>query len=63
MRSGVVYANAQLRTLNPIIKDLGKMVPLAALGLPTMVTQADVSTANPKPKPNPNPNPNPNPYP
>jgi len=22
----VVYANAQLRTLNPIIKDLGKMV-------------------------------------
>ena len=45
MRSGVVYANAQLRTLNPIIKDLGKMVPLAALGLPTMVTQADVSTA------------------
>jgi len=45
MRSGVVYANAQLRTLNPIIKDLGKMVPLAALALPTMVTQADVSTA------------------
>ena len=45
MCSGVVYANAQLRTLNPSIKDLGKMVPLAALALPTMVTQADVSTA------------------
>ena len=45
MRSGVVYANAQLRTLNPIIKDLGKMVPLALTLTPTLTLTLTLTLA------------------
>ena len=45
IKSSNMYANGHLRRLNPIIRDVGSMMPSAVLAFPTHLTHAKLGAA------------------